>query len=112
MNELQLLPLGIQDFKKLREDNFLYVDKTAIIYELTHSASAVFLSRPRRFGKSLLLSTIRYYFLGRKELFTDLAMENLEKELDNPCNNDSFYGRVDCLLTEMEELIRNFKSTK
>ena len=80
MNELQLLPLGVQDFKILREGNYKYADKTAIIYELMNTNRAVFLSRPRRFGKSLLLSTIRYYFLGRKELFTDLAMENLEKD--------------------------------
>ena len=80
MNELQLLPLGVQDFKILREGNYKYADKTAIIYKLMNTNRAVFLSRPRRFGKSLLLSTIRYYFLGRKELFTGLAMENLEKD--------------------------------
>lgn len=80
MEKLQLLPLGVQDFSILREGKYLYVDKTSLIYELTHTNRAVFLSRPRRFGKSLLLSTIKYYFLGRKDLFTGLEIEGLEKE--------------------------------
>lgn len=84
MEKLQLLPLGVQDFKKLREENKFYVDKTRLVYELTHTNSAVFLSRPRRFGKSLLLSTIRYYFLGRKDLFSGLAIEELEAESKEP----------------------------
>lgn len=84
MEKLQLLPLGIQDFCKLRQDNCLYIDKTSIIYELIHSNNAVFLSRPRRFGKSLLLSTIKYYFLGRKDLFSGLAIEKLENESKEP----------------------------
>ena len=84
MEEKQLLPLGVQDFSILREGNYLYVDKTAIIYELTHSNRAVFLSRPRRFGKSLLLSTIKYYFLGRKDLFSGLAIEGLESQSKEP----------------------------
>ena len=77
---LQSLPIGIQDFEKLRESNYLYVDKTALIYELVHSGCYYFLSRPRRFGKSLLMSTLHAYFSGKKELFKGLAMENLEKE--------------------------------
>ncbi len=84
MEKLQLLPLGVQDFSILREGDYLYVDKTSLIYELTHTQRAVFLSRPRRFGKSLLLSTIRYYFLGRKDLFTGLAIEQLEEESKAP----------------------------
>ena len=84
MDQLQLLPLGIQDFSILREGNYLYVDKTSLIYELTHSSRAIFLSRPRRFGKSLLLSTIKYYFLGRKDLFSGLAIEKLENENNEP----------------------------
>ncbi len=79
MEQLQLLPLGVQDFSILREGNYLYVDKTALVYDLSHKNRAVFLSRPRRFGKSLLLSTLRYYFLGRKDLFTGLAIEKLEQ---------------------------------
>jgi len=84
MEQKQLLPLGIQDFNILRTGNRLYVDKTALIYQLTQTNRAVFLSRPRRFGKSLLLSTIRYYFLGRKELFEGLAIEQLEAQSAEP----------------------------
>ena len=84
MEKLQLLPLGVQDFSILREGDYLYVDKTSLIYELTHTQRAVFLSRPRRFGKSLLLSTIKYYFLGRKDLFTGLAIEQLEEQSKEP----------------------------
>lgn len=84
MEKLQLLPLGVQDFSILREGDYLYVDKTSLIYDLTHTQRAVFLSRPRRFGKSLLLSTIRYYFLGRKDLFSGLAIEQLEEQSKAP----------------------------
>ena len=78
---LQRCPVGIQTFSKLREEDYLYVDKTDLIYQLTHGASQyVFLSRPRRFGKSLLVSTLEAYFQGRKELFKGLAMERLERE--------------------------------
>ena len=82
MEALQrLYPIGIQTFSKIREGNYLYVDKTEYIYQMTHSASSyVFLSRPRRFGKSLLTSTLHSYFSGRKDLFQGLAMEGLEKE--------------------------------
>jgi hypothetical protein len=73
-------PIGIQDFEKLRSLNAVYVDKTDLIYKLTHSSTSVFLSRPRRFGKSLLSSTLQYYFEGRKDLFEGLAMERLETE--------------------------------
>jgi len=74
-------PIGIQTFFKIREENYLYIDKTEYIYQMTHSASGyVFLSRPRRFGKSLLASTLHSYFSGRKELFRGLAMERLETE--------------------------------
>ena len=73
-------PIGNQDFCKIRENGWVYVDKTRLVYELTHHADYVFLSRPRRFGKSLLLSTIRYYLEGRKELFEGLEIEGLEKE--------------------------------
>ncbi|WP_287622140.1 ATP-binding protein [Parabacteroides sp.] len=81
MEQERLYPIGIQTFSKIREGNYLYVDKTELIYRLAHGASNyVFLSRPRRFGKSLLTSTLRSYFEGRKELFEGLAMERLEKE--------------------------------
>lgn len=74
------MPIGIQDFTKLREDGFVYVDKTAIMYNLVQTSSPYFLSRPRRFGKSLLVTTLEAYFLGKKELFKGLAIENLEKD--------------------------------
>ena len=82
MEDLQrLYPIGIQTFSKIREGNYLYIDKTAYVYRMTHSASSyMFLSRPRRFGKSLLTSTLHSYFSGRKDLFHGLAMEKLEKE--------------------------------
>ena len=76
----RFLPIGIQDFEKLRNGNYLYVDKTPLIYELSQSSTPYFLSRPRRFGKSLLLSTFEAYFLGKKELFSGLAMEQLEHD--------------------------------
>lgn len=77
----RLFPLGIQTFEKVREENRVYIDKTEDIYRMTHSASSyVFLSRPRRFGKSLLVSTLKSYFEGRRDLFEGLAMEKLETE--------------------------------
>ena len=74
-------PIGIQTFSEIRRKNYLYIDKTEYVYRMTHSASKyMFLSRPRRFGKSLLTSTIHAYFEGRKDLFKGLAMERLETE--------------------------------
>ena len=73
-------PIGIQSFDRLREDGYVYVDKTALVYDLASNGTVYFLSRPRRFGKSLLLSTLKHYFLGHKELFRGLAIEALEKE--------------------------------
>ena len=81
MEALQrLYPIGIQTFSEIREKNYLYIDKTEYVYRMTHFAKYVFLSRPRRFGKSLLASTLHSYFSGRKDLFQGLAMERLEKE--------------------------------
>ncbi len=73
-------PIGIQSFDQLIEDGYMYVDKTDLIYKLTHEGKIYFLSRPRRFGKSLLVSTLENYYQGRKELFRGLAMERLETE--------------------------------
>lgn len=73
-------PIGIQSFDRIIEDGFVYVDKTDMLYSLVKEGSIYFLSRPRRFGKSLLLSTLKNYFLGRKELFKGLKMEALEKD--------------------------------
>ena len=73
-------PIGIQSFAQIREDHYTYVDKTALIYQLVSTGKIYFLSRPRRFGKSLLVSTLKNYFLGKKELFKGLAIEKLETE--------------------------------
>ena len=78
--KLQNLPIGIQDFESLRNDGYLYIDKTAIAYELVSTGRYFFLSRPRRFGKSMLISMLKAYFLGKKELFKGLAVEQLEHE--------------------------------
>ncbi|MBQ8501760.1 MAG: ATP-binding protein [Bacteroides sp.] len=76
----KIYPIGVQNFEKLRTSNYYYVDKTEIIYRLVTSGSYYFLSRPRRFGKSLLISTLEAYFLGKKELFRGLAIEQLEQK--------------------------------
>ena len=80
MNKPRYLPIGIQTFEKIRVDNAVYVDKTQFIEELTHYKCPYFLSRPRRFGKSLFLSTLRSYFEGRKDLFEGLAISKTETE--------------------------------
>ena len=71
--------IGIQNFEQLRNRNCVYVDKTELVYRLANTDSVYFLSRPRRFGKSLLVSTLEAYFQGKKDLFKGLAMERLEK---------------------------------
>ena len=78
---LKLYPIGIQTFEEIIHRDLLYIDKTEYIYRMSHSGGKhFFLGRPRRFGKSLLVSTMQSYFEGKKELFKGLAMENLEKE--------------------------------
>ena len=73
-------PIGIQTFGDIREDGFVYVDKTDMVYSLANEGKTYFLSRPRRFGKSLLVSTLESYFLGKKELFKGLKIEALEQD--------------------------------
>ena len=73
-------PIGIQNFGEVRRDGYVYVDKTALMYKMASEGKYYFLSRPRRFGKSLLLSTLEAYFEGQEELFQGLAVEQLEKE--------------------------------
>ncbi len=73
-------PIGIQSFEKIRLGGYVYVDKTALIYQLANTGSYYFLGRPRRFGKSLLISTLEAYFSGQRELFEGLAIEKLEKD--------------------------------
>lgn len=81
MQQRKRYPIGIQTFSKIREGNYLYIDKTEYVYRMTHSGpKSVFLNRPRRFGKSLLTSTLHSYFEGRKELFEGLAIAELEAE--------------------------------
>ena len=75
-----LYPIGIQNFEKLRKEGCVYVDKTALMYKMVKEGNYYFLSRPRRFGKSLLISTLEAYFLGKKELFEGLAVAELEKD--------------------------------
>jgi hypothetical protein len=74
------LPIGIQDFEDLRTNNNMYVDKTAYVYHLATKGKPYFLGRPRRFGKSLFISTLKAYFLGKKALFEGLAIAELEKD--------------------------------
>lgn len=76
----RLYPIGIQNFEDLRNAGYIYVDKTALLYQLATTGKYYFLSRPRRFGKSLMISTLDAYFSGKRDLFTGLAMEKLEKD--------------------------------
>ena len=76
----KIYPIGIQNFEKIRNDGYLYIDKTALMYQMVKTGSYYFLSRPRRFRKSLLISTMEAYFQGKKELFAGLAVERLEKD--------------------------------
>lgn len=77
------LPIGIQSFERLRRDGYLYVDKTAFVYELASTGNPYFLSRPRRFGKSLLLSTLEAYFCGRKSFLKDLPLNSSKQNGTN-----------------------------
>lgn len=74
-----LYPIGIQNLEDIRRGGYVYVDKTALIYKLASTGKYYVLGRPRRFGKSLLISTIEAYFQGKKELFDGLAVASLEK---------------------------------
>jgi hypothetical protein len=106
MEQLRKLPIGIQTFEKIREDNYLYVDKTVMVYQIASTSIPYFLSRPRRFGKSLLLSTFESYFQGRKDLFEGLAIEKLETKweqypvlhLDLNAENYSNAGALNLIL--------------
>lgn len=101
-------PIGIQSFDQIREDGYVYVDKTEMLYKLVSEGKIYFLSRPRRFGKSLLVSTLENYFLGRKELFQGLAIEGLEKEwLSYPVFHIDFNGSN---FTDPEELTKRLES--
>ena len=103
-------PIGIQDFETLRKDGYLYIDKTAFIYRMVHTGRYYFLSRPRRFGKSLLLSTIEAYFQGKRNLFSGLAIDSLENEwTDYPVLrldlNTGIYSSPESLILRLERTL-------
>ena len=99
-------PIGIQSFDKVIKEGYVYVDKTDLIYSLVKEGTIYFLSRPRRFGKSLLVSTIENYFLGRKELFKGLKIDGLEKEwLEYPVFHVDFNGIDFTQEGKLEEVI-------
>ena len=110
----KLYPVGVQNFEKVILGSYEYVDKTALIYQLFNTGSYYFLSRPRRFGKSLLLSTLEAYALGKKELFKGLALEKLEKDwmvypvlhLDL---NTQKYDTPESLTNVLEENVQNWE---
>jgi hypothetical protein len=116
MNTMRKLPIGIQDFEYLRKENFLYVDKTQYVYQLAHYGKPYFLGRPRRFGKSLFLSTLKAYFEGRKDLFEELKIAELEKEWtkypvfyldfnrESYTDLESFNAVLDSNLRQIEEI--------
>ena len=106
-------PIGIQDFGKIRDDGYVYLDKTDLIYDLVHNGNIYFLSRPRRFGKSLLISTLECYFQGKKELFKGLAIEQLEKEWKPyPVFHIDFNGKDFTQAGELEKTLQTFVETQ
>ena len=112
----RFLPIGIQDFEKLRRGGYVYVDKTEFVYSLARLSTPFFLSRPRRFGKSLLLSTFEAFFLGKKELFDGLYIAQKEKEWteypvlkisfggDNYPDLESLKSAVNLILSKYEKI--------
>ena len=112
MKEKSSLPIGIQSFKEIRTNNYIYVDKTEKIFNLIKSGKFYFLSRPRRFGKSLLVSTIAAFFSGKKELFSDLKIEKLEKEWKRyPVFYFDFGGKEYKNRKDLEEKLFNILET-
>ncbi len=103
-------PIGIQTFERIISEGYVYVDKTALVHQFVHDGTVYFLSRPRRFGKSLLISTLKSYFQGKKDLFRGLAMEKLETEwAEHPVFHLSFssgnYMRSDELKNVLETFV-------
>ena len=119
---MRLYTAGIADFERIRQDGRIYVDKTQLIYRMCLESKFVFLSRPRRFGKSLLCSTLKYYFQGRKDLFEGLAMAELEKEWRqypvlhfdmSACKNKwEIQQIIDELHSQLDAHERKYKRTK
>ena len=113
--QLPKLPVGLQSFEDLRRNNYLYVDKTALMHELVTSSKYYFLSRPRRFGKSMLLSTFKAYFLGQKDLFKGLAIEKIEDEwIEYPVFyvdlNTATYSVKDSLAKKLSSLLDDWEA--
>ena len=111
----RIFPIGVQDFEKIRKDGYLYIDKTALVYQLAKTGSYYFLSRPRRFGKSLLISTLETYFRGKKELFKGLAIEKLEKDWEEyPVLhldlNTGLYDSAERLLFVLEDALHRWEN--
>jgi len=121
---IRKLPAGIQDFEYLRTTGHLYVDKTAYIHRMATMGKPYFLARPRRFGKSLFLSTLKAYFLGKRKLFEGLAIAELEKEwieypvfhidmnVEGYLNIDSLYWALDTNLKVIEAVWGKDESEK
>ena len=106
-------PIGIQDFESIIRDGYVYVDKTALIYRMATEGKVYFLSRPRRFGKSLLVSTLKYYFQGRKDLFQGLAIDSMEKDwAEYPVFHLSFGGDSFTAEGALEARIEKFLADK
>ena len=106
-------PIGIQDFESIINGNYVYVDKTALVYRLVTEGKIYFLSRPRRFGKSLLISTLEAYFRGKKELFKGLAIDSLETEwAEYPVFHLDFNGEDYTKPDTLEKVIEKFLSVQ
>ena len=122
MEPMRLYTAGIADFERIRQDGRVYIDKTDLIYRLTKESKFVFLSRPRRFGKSLLCSTLKYYFQGRKDLFEGLAMGELEKDWKqypvlhfdmSACKNKERISQIaEELNSQLDDFERKYKREK
>ncbi len=119
MDTKQYLPIGIQSFEYIRENNYMYLDKTRQIWKLANTGKYYFLSRPRRFGKSLLLSTLKEYFKGRKELFEGLNIEKLESKREKPWTKHPVihldfstgdYQRTDEIENTLNIMLREYES--
>lgn len=111
----RIFPIGVQDFESLREDGYFYIDKTALVYQLAKTGRYYFLSRPRRFGKSLLISTMEAYFRGKKDLFKGLAIEKLEKDWEeHPVLhldlNTGLYDSAERLLYVLEDVLHRWEN--
>ena len=111
------LPIGIQDFEKIRTGGYLYIDKTEHVYRLVSEGAYYFLSRPRRFGKSLLISTLKALFQGKRELFKGLAIDkkddwawaehpimHLDLNTEKYDSKEKLENKIDLFLSQQEEL--------